>query len=411
MLKKWIGVALLAGWLGHGTAAQAQYLPGPVGAARMPDPLPCPSPASVPNLVPGPLSPQDAPKGPGDDLSLPGNIDNAFPCDHCPLEDHYYFHIGSQGLRRQNPGHQLVVFRDAINTDRGLDLGDAPLFQNIVPVEDLHSLNPRMNFGVKATIGCLMEEKGCAFELSGFYIPRQTRTVGVDHAGQLDLFFFNPPLGFEGDNGMWLQADRVRTSLATTISGAEFNFRTFDKAFGGCIEPIFGVRYINLHENFSIFTDDDGLTFVNAFGQPDPTRQATYATSVNTNIVAPQIGVELYRSFLKDIFAIGLYAKAAPGVSFNNISVKLTRGDGFVGIADSRNRTTFSQIYEIGGYLDIYLLPERMRVRAGYTGMWLVDIPLATDQLSFDLSQTQGSQKNVGNVFFHGPSLEFQFLF
>jgi hypothetical protein len=41
----------------------------------------------------------------------------------------------------------------------------------------------------------------------------------------------------------------------------------------------------------------------------------------------------------------------------------------------------------------------------------LVDIPLATDQINFDLSQPAGTQKNVGNVFFHGPSLEFQFLF
>jgi len=409
MFKKWMGVALLTGWLGQGTAAQAQYLPSPVGAARMPEPLPCP-PTNLPNLVPGPISPLDAPKGPPDDLSLPDNVENAFPCDRYPLENHYYFHIGSQALQRQNPGHQVIVFQDSADTTGGLKLGFVPPPQNVVPVQDLNNITPTMNFGVKGTIGYLMEEKGCAIELSGFYIPKETKTIGIDNPGRLDSFFFNPPLGFEGDNGLFLQSVRIRTALATSISGAELNYRTFNKAFGGCIEPIFGVRYINLHENFSIFTGDDDLTFVQANGTPDPTRQATYATRVNTNIVAPQFGVELYRGFFKDIFAVGLYAKAAPGVSFNDIAINFTRGDGLVGLAGTRHRTNFSQVYEAGIYFDAYLL-ERLRLRAGYTALWLVDVPLATDQLSFDLSQPAGNQKNVGNVFFHGPSIEFQFLF
>lgn len=409
MFKKWMGVALLVGWLGQGPAAQAQYMPSPVGAARMPEPLPC-TPPNLPNLVPGPISPLEAPKGPPDDLSLPACVENAFPCERIPLQNHCYFHIGTIGLQRQRPGHQVTAFTDAANTDMGLDLGDVTAPQNVVPAQNLNSLNPNMNFGVKATIGYLFEEQGCAVELTGFYIPQNTKSIDVTNPGQLNSYFVNPPLGFEGDNGMWLQADRIRTALATSISGAELNFRTFNKAFGGCIEPIFGLRYINLHENFGLFTDDDGLSFLQANGAPDPTRQATFATRVNTNIVAPQIGLELYKTFCKNIFGVGLYAKAAPGVSFNNIAVTLTRGDGVVGLAGTRNRTNFSQIYETGAYFDVYIL-ERMRVRAGYTALWLADIPLATDQLGFDLSQPAGNQKNVGNVFFHGPSLEFQFLF
>src|SRR5262249_43074988 len=77
MLKKWMGVALLAGWLGLTAQARAQYLPSPVGAARIPEPLPCGPTAPVPNLVPGPLNPLDAPKGPPDCLSLPAGINNA----------------------------------------------------------------------------------------------------------------------------------------------------------------------------------------------------------------------------------------------------------------------------------------------------------------------------------------------
>ena len=409
MFKKWMGVALLAGWLGQGTGAPAQYLPSSVGAARMPDPLPCPSAASVPNLVPGPLSPLDAPKGPGDDLTLPGDIPNAFPCEECPVPSRFFFHIGTQALKRQGAGHQVTAFTDAANSDRGLDLGDLTAPQNVVPVQNLNNLNPKLAFGVRGTIGYLMEEQGCAVELSGFYIPGSTSSVDTSNPGQLNSFFVNPPLGFEGDNGLWLQADRIRTALDTTIAGVELNFRSFNKAYASCIEPIIGLRYINLHENFSIFTDDDGLTFRNAQGQPDPTRQATYATRVNTNIIAPQFGVELQQGLCKGV-AVGIFGKGAPGVSFNNIAVSLTRGDGFVGLAGSRNRMNLSQVYETGAYVDVYLL-ERMRVRAGYMGLWLVNVPLATDQIGFDLSAPAGTQKNTGSVFFHGPSLEFQFLF
>src|SRR5437764_14415557 len=129
MFKKWMGVALLAGWLGGGAVAEAQYLPGAGLPPGVPDPLPCAPPQVPPlaggppaappqvpplaggipgvpppaskgkgkgrdpgELVPGPISPWAAPPGPGDDLSLPADIPNAFPCDECPKPTRVYFH-------------------------------------------------------------------------------------------------------------------------------------------------------------------------------------------------------------------------------------------------------------------------------------------------------------------------------
>ena len=135
------------------------------------------------------------------------------------LPDRYYFHIGTQALRRQGPGHQITAFQDAANTDMGLDLGDVTQQQNIVPVQNLNNISPKLNFGVRGTIGYLMEDNA-AVELSGFYIPRNTSSVDTSNPGQLNAFFVNPPLGFEGDNGLWLQADRIHTELATSIAGA-----------------------------------------------------------------------------------------------------------------------------------------------------------------------------------------------
>lgn len=422
MFKKWMGVALLAGWLVQGTVVLAQDLPA-CGPPRIPEPLPCPPPAvpgklppySKPtlnagkDLVPGPISPLVAPRGPGEDASLPEDIKNAFPCKECETPSHIYFHLGSQAFQRQGLGHRTTAVIDSTNASMGLDTGMAPAQQDEVSVQDQNDLHPRMAFGVKGTLGYLSEELGCAVELSGFYIPQYGKSTTLTNPGQLNSFFINPPVGFEGDNGLWLQADRISTGFSTTQTSVELNVKSFSKIFYGCLEPFVGVRYFHLRERLNVFTDDDGVSFPMSNGLPDPTRQANYMTRVNTNLIAPQFGVE-YQYCLFPGLAFGFYGKAAPGISFNDVQVNLTRGDGLVGLNQSRSRRTFSQVYESGLFFDVYWL-ERMRVRAGYTTLWLVNIPVASDQVNFDLSSSVGTQKNTGSIFFHGPSLELQFLF
>jgi hypothetical protein len=62
MMKRWIGVALVALCLGEVPAARAQYLPCPA---------PPPPADPLPTAVMGPLPPTLAPRGPDPDLSLP----------------------------------------------------------------------------------------------------------------------------------------------------------------------------------------------------------------------------------------------------------------------------------------------------------------------------------------------------
>src|SRR5207248_8575293 len=130
MYKKWMGVALLAVGLGQGTGAKAQ-LPSPGGVPVLPEPLPCaptggPPPGqggkSPPNLVPGPLSPFDAPPGPSDDLGLPPEVKNAFPCEDYPPPARAFFHLGSQALQRQRLGHGITAIIDSGNSSQ-LDTG------------------------------------------------------------------------------------------------------------------------------------------------------------------------------------------------------------------------------------------------------------------------------------------------
>src|SRR5262245_44707696 len=113
MSRWWLGVAVVAGCLGQ--AAQAQNpqpaIPTPYGAARTPpEPLPigvCPPP--VPNLVPGPLTPDKAPNGPPDCLSLPPSSPGAFQCETYPPEIAIFAGAGTQALQRQKLGKGAIA--------------------------------------------------------------------------------------------------------------------------------------------------------------------------------------------------------------------------------------------------------------------------------------------------------------
>src|SRR6185295_3975357 len=92
MLRKWFGVAVLAVWGAQATTASAQSVPTPFGAARLLDPMPMKptigpdgkpinKPPPGPDLVQGPISPEAAPPGPGEDLMLPTNHSSAFQAE------------------------------------------------------------------------------------------------------------------------------------------------------------------------------------------------------------------------------------------------------------------------------------------------------------------------------------------
>src|SRR5262245_41285015 len=113
MFKKWMGAAVLLGWSGGASFAPAQYLPSPVGAARIPAPVPlggCNEPP--PNLVPGPISPLAAPPGPPSDLSLPSEHTSAFQCEEFACHKHVFFHFGAQALQRNHLGHMITAYFD-----------------------------------------------------------------------------------------------------------------------------------------------------------------------------------------------------------------------------------------------------------------------------------------------------------
>ena len=386
-----IGTAIL---LANAGGARAQGLPEPEPVGNV---GPMQSPA-----VPGPMPRQMAPVGPPPDLALPATVPTAWGLGPRP-EEACYFHIGAQAYQRQDPGGSIWLLRD--NTTN-LDRGTTPLLRNTSNVATFNDTNPGMDWGVRATLGYLFD--AAAIELTGFYIPNQSSSITATIPGRLTMFFNNPPVGFEGDNGMWLQSDRAKAIQSTALASGELNYKWWSRSFAG-VEGILGVRYMDVQDAMSIYSGDDDVTVLDINGFPDPNRQATYMARAHNHIVAPQLGFDATLPCNK-WFQFGLMAKGAWGVNFVDVNTRLTRGDGFTGLKSNASTVGFGQVYEVGAYLDLLIL-ERLKLRGGYNCLWAGNVAEGVDNLNYDLSQQPGSLKHDGNIFYHGPLVELQFLF
>ena len=426
MTRWWKHVAILAAWLALGARAQAQPgYPTPYGAARDLAPLHY-TPEPQPYLVPGSMTPEMAPVGPPSTLNLPTNHTGAFQLENFPTESAGFGSLGGMALKRQKLAHLPVAFTD--NQSNGVDTGIVPTgigtlsngafnaFQNapsvLPPALNLRDVNPAYNAGGRLTVGYLFGNS--AVEVTGFYDPNGSSNASVANQGRL-FVPFGPanqiPVGFEGNNGLFLQADRVQTTFTNDIGNVEVNYHAWDSGINR-MELILGMRYFFSRERIEINTDDEFFT-TGIFGNRDPRRAATYTVTSRNNLVAPQFGGEFSAPLPVDclswIWLTGM-AKGAVGPNFIATNRSLTRGDGLSGFSDSHSTVRVSGLGEVSGFVDFHLL-DRVRLRAGYMALYGVNFSTASSQVQYDLtSQNQGG-KDHGSVFWHGPVAELQFLF
>lgn len=534
MGKKWVGLALVALWLGQGTAVRAQYLPSPIGAARLPDPAPVtpgpqqPEDPRLKHLIPGPLTPELAPCVPQDDLTLPENHDGAFQAEEFAGKGpDFQIGFGAIALWRQGLGNDPLAF---VDSGQRFSLGrvNVPVLADLTDTRTVGGVQTTTNFrfptgadvlftilgfpddgrpipagspslGESGDLGSLLAWgfRGSAMligdstglEISGFAVspsrasttivspsrtlnaeiqlqqrpdavtanplvpqgftpPNPPPVVGADGTtitfigdaraavasifgpqfSQLDAPFFNAPAGFEGNNGLWLQADTVSVSYESSLASIEFNARRWSN-IGGPWEGFFGIRYFDHEERLDYTTVDDFFQdIVNPFApqvaQPvpvfsatgfpfrrigDPTVTATYSTRAHNRIIGPQIGFEGHL-LPWNWLALSYTGKAMAGVNLLEREVSLVRGDGLIGFQTSETLHRFSHAYEIGLTADISLL-DKARLRAGYNLFWLVNVATALGQLDYNLANPAGDRNNSDAVFYHGPSLELQFIF
>lgn len=399
MAQGWIRGAIVAwGLAAVPAAAQMAALPG---GASMPEPLPV-AQASPACLAGAGMGAPACGQGGDSCLALPSDLPNAWSKPEPCSPPACYMSIGYTALQRQRLGHRPVAILDP----GSVDTGDFPPLGSPAAL-DFEDLNPRFNHGIQAMIGYHWDSK--AIEVGGFYLSQNSSSKQIEAPGRLDLPFIGTPVGFEGDNGMFLQDDVVKLRLQTALGSGEVNFRCWvghDTGFSCSL----GVRYLDVYERFGIYAGDDDLTVLDAAGNPDPTRQATYSVTTHNRLVAPQLGVEWNR-LLCDCWGLTFQAKGAWGVNFLDVDTALKRGDAFPGPSGHRSDEIFSHLYEAGFYLD-YQVCERARLRAGYHLLWVVDVAEAVDQVDFHLANTTGGNvDNHGSIFYHGPVVELHFLF
>jgi hypothetical protein len=443
MKKWWIGAVLAAMWVGQSAWGQS---PPPGGL--LPDPVPvAPCPPQGGPFMPGPLTGAAAPAGPGDALSLPANVHTAWGQPGTP-ESGAYLSVGSMALMRQRPGGQSIA-TDAlpngplINNSRA----NSPITVALQVSEQLptgkevlntHDIDATFSWGARVTLGYMYDD--AAIEVTGFYLPAHDTSVGVSIPGSLALPFFdapnrpNGPLAFVGPSGigLWTPADRATISLQTQLGDAELNYRWWSKIFGG-IEGIFGFRYFELDER-ALITADDSLTGIAVFNPltgtlfnpasrnamnpvtgaiitnalPPSLLTATYLARASNHILMPQAGFE-WNQPLGSWLTLGVTGKAGFGADELDVTTRLSSGTGFVGAQSRSSGWSYTSLYELDAYVDILAL-ERVKVRIGYTAMWLLHVGEAFQQVNYDLS-APAMHRDSGSVFFHGPMIEAQFLF
>lgn len=364
MLKRWIGLALIAGCLCEPAAILAQkWSCGEMGPG-----------------MPGPISPKHAPPGPGQDLSLPANIPNAWcepeppPCVPCEL----FFYLGGMALQRQGAGEAALVAL-------------APTFDQTV--QTFNDLWPNMAPGGRGTVGIRWGVD--SLEFTGFHLSANEADAQATAVGQLNSFFFNPPAGFAG---IWTNADSVRTTLRSIMTDGEINCR---RSWMEGLEGLIGFRFMDLDERLAIITD--GGT---------PATSATYSLRTFNRIFAGQIGFEAAKALacFNCRVAVGCSGKGAWGFNQVRADRELIRGDGLVGLSGGENRELFSHVYEMNLFVD-FLAADRFRIRAGYVYMWVLHAALAPDNLNFNLADPVIVKDIDGSAYYHGPMLEVQFLF
>ncbi|HEY7309225.1 MAG TPA: hypothetical protein VH643_07720 [Gemmataceae bacterium] len=465
MCRGWKGVALVAAcWCLH-LPAQAQMggtYPSPVGAARMPEPIPCnpsqgPPPPQMPNLIPGPIGPQAAPMGPPDCLSLPADHTSAFQCENYVEECGFYVDIGPMALQRNHlgAGDVAVVNASAVNTPF-FNAANGTNNQPIVATPFLppppgqfsavnfNSVTPALSLGVIGTVGYLWHEQ--AIEFTSFYIWENDSSASAFQPNSLDTLFFNPPLTFLGDN-LFRDANKVTLTQGSSLFNAELNYRRWNPAFAG-LDFIFGLRYIRQNDNLSIASEGTPLItdiLSTPAGLPpilSGRNIAIYNVFCHNNIFAPQFGLEYTLPICRWLSLSGM-GKAGLGANYLTTDVNLQRGDGFSAFNTQRNAWNFAQVYQLGLFANINIL-ERLRLQLGYTSTWLEGVAVSNDQVDFNLMGAQarrqflqqqiipgggvmtptleqlrnvqniiphGHSSNNGSLIYFGPQIQLQFFF
>ncbi len=377
------------GWPGYG----AGPVPSSSGAG-----------AAAPGGMPPPPPRYPMPMPPRDDCPDEGGFASVCKDFCCSIFDREYeapnrdtITFGYLFLVREKLDH----FTLAVQDPRTADDPDIPL-RGAPVIADLRQLRPSSGSGLFAAWRWYNEDE--VVELAGFWVPNHHEQRVIVDPGRVTSFFFNPPLGFEGNNTLWDNADAMVFTFSSTLANAELNYRCLVAAEDNlAFELLTGFRYLYLRERIGITTSDDNLRIA-----PDPTEVATYTVRTQNHLLTWQGGLGVHGR-ISDWLSLSWESKGAWGATRSDVDTDLVRGDGLVGRRGGRSKWHFGHIYDTGAYLD--LNGSFWRVRFGYNLLWVLGVAPAQDHISYDLENTRGRTNFNGTVFFHGPTIQLDIAF
>ena len=311
-------------------------------------------------------------------------------------QDSQYCYFGLGGI---------AMTRTTLSREQVAELAPSISYTHQNPV-DIQSVPIPFLLGIRAEAGINFGPG--VLELSGFYLFPQTTSyttnasvnplipAGAALFGSQAAFAGNPtPAGFSPS--LWSTIPnvpfQVTLNYSLAVGNFEMNYRT----------PIFehfvlllGLRYFDTSERVDIQTSDSAGT-------------TDYSVGTRSRIAGPQLGFEYELPLVRHV-SVEFTGKAAGGGNFFYVVHNLSQGNGVQGPASDTNGFQPSGLFELGLFAIIWFT-ERLRLHAGYSAMWIVNVPEAQAQINFNTTVGSGTGNYHGDYFFQGPVIDLTWSF
>lgn len=182
---------------------------------------------------------------------------------------------------------------------------------------------------------------------------------------------------------------------------------------GGFIEFMYGARYFELNEDFTVSTQG-GFTSTGSSAAGG----SYWFTRAENHIVGPQLGLRYFRKF--DRWMVNTEGRFLGGVNIQNVRQEAQLGTGLINTyggfglpfswagASSTSRrvfTEFTPLLEIRAELR-YQVTRSISLRAGWTGMWMDHMVRAASMVDYTLPTMGISERgNRQDTFVHGATI------
>jgi hypothetical protein len=278
---------------------------------------------------------------------------------------------------------------------------------------DKDDLESALEWGGRLTAGTRCSD--CSeFEITGFVVPNMHMASSGRGLFNVNLPVFNHPFGFDD---FATNASLVAVEYSTDMGGFEVLWRRWNLL--GCCDPCcgtacsgkttsvsagleLGLRYLNVREDFSIYSQAGPLPGPNGF------QDFVYRARANNHIVGPEIGLQA-RSCPWLGFDILFSSRLTLAANFITTDATLGELTGVTAFDKNRDEVSFAQVWDNSIYLRLRATAH-LDLRVGYQLLWVNGYAGASDQFSPNLAKPGQLDDNNGALF-HGPAMLLQISF